>query len=169
MVIVKIRVMCMKNEQNINLAQKIYTAMEERGYTVQDLVDSINDIHPDLPIETEEFRQRLDKGDLRYTELFELAEIMEYPLEFIPKTWTPYPTRMGERRQARRVYNNTGEKQVKMKGQFFDEIVIRGANAEEAADYYRQQDISNISKEILMQMDIQRKFNVAISRSKRTN
>lgn len=143
--------------------QKIKSFLAMNGYTLKEVVEKMNELHPEEPTTAQNITNKLARETIKFTEVVEIADILGYSVEFIPKKGKFYlPTEEKEKEMAESI-EKSNEGMVRIPSHNFGETIICGSNAQAAAEHLMQQPYLSKSTEIMLHQKIKKDFNVTIS------
>lgn len=142
------------NEKNAT-RQIIKSFLAQNGVTLKEVVEKMNERHPDDPTTPQNITNKLARGTIKFSEVMEIADILDYSVGFIPKHGKYYAPENNLRQL---------EMVVTIPSPNFGETIISGIDAQKAADYIKE-NIGDASKamEILLHNDVRSRFDVQIS------
>lgn len=65
--------------------QKIKSFLAMNGCTLTEVIQKMNELHPDEPTTAQNITNKLARETIKFTEVVEIAEILGYSVEFVPK------------------------------------------------------------------------------------
>lgn len=144
--------------------QKIKSFLAMNGYTLKEVVERMNELHPDEPTTAQNITNKIARETIKFTEVMEIAEICGYSLEFIPQQGKLYLPATEEREaEISQIAMKSEESIIKIPSPNFGETVICGENAQIAADQLTAKRHLNKSQEILMHQKLREQLDVTIS------
>lgn len=143
--------------------QKIKSFLAMNGFTLKEVVEKMNELHPEEPTTAQNITNKLARETIKFTEVVEIADILGYSVEFIPKKGKFYlPTEERESEMIKTV-TKSDEGMVRIPSYNFGETIICGSNAQAAAEYLLQQPYLSKSAEIMLHQKIKKDFDVTVS------
>lgn len=157
-------------EHNIKIEnktrQKIKAFLAMNGYTLKEVIKKINELHPEKPTTTQNITNKLARETIKFTEVVEIADILGYTVEFIPKTDSKkiyFPATEEHIENIKQISAMADEDMLKIPSCNFGETIIYGKNAASAAEYLlNQQDLSK-ADEMMLHQEIKKIFNVTLT------
>lgn len=144
--------------------QKIKSFLAMNGCTLKEVVEKMNANHPDTPTTAQNITNKLARETIKFSEVVEIAELLGYSVEFIPRNRKMYfPASEERNNKLEQIAVKAEEDVIKIPSQNFGETIIYGTNAQAAADQLIKQPTLSKSAEILLQHRLQKELNVLIS------
>lgn len=144
--------------------QKIKSFLAMNGCTLKEVVEKMNANHPDTPTTAQNITNKLARETIKFSEVVEIAELLGYSVEFIPRNRKMYfPVSEERNNKLEQIAVKAEEDVIKIPSPNFDETIIYGTNAQAAADQLMKQPTLSKSAEILLQHRLQKELNVLIS------
>lgn len=138
------------NENKVR--KKIKAFIASNGSTLKEVVQLMNEKHPDNPITAQNITNKLARETIKFTEAMEIAEVLGYSLEFIPQKGRKYY-----------ISDDDDENIITIPGANFGTIVVAGTNAIAAAEWLQPQlKGADRSREILLENEARRRFDVIV-------
>lgn len=134
------------------------------GCTLKEVVEKMNANHPDTPTTAQNITNKLARETIKFSEVVEIAELLGYSVEFIPRNRKMYfPASEERNNKLEQIAVKAEEDVIKIPSPNFGETIIYGTNAQAAADQLMKQPTLSKSAEILLQHRLQKELNVLIS------
>lgn len=134
------------------------------GCTLKEVVEKMNANHPDTPTTAQNITNKLARETIKFSEVVEIAELLGYSVEFIPRNRKMYfPASEERNNKLEQIAVKAEEDVIKIPSPNFGEMIIYGTNAQAAADQLMKQPTLSKSAEILLQHRLQKELNVLIS------
>lgn len=73
---------------DINIRNEIKSEIAKSGWTLTDIVKTMNELHPDETTTSQNISNKLTRGTLKYSEALEIASIIGKKIVWIPATNT---------------------------------------------------------------------------------
>lgn len=144
--------------------QKIKSFLAMNGYTLKEVVEKMNELHPEEPTTAQNITNKLARETIKFTEVVEIAEICGYSLEFIPQKEKLYfPISEERNEEIAQITTKSKEDMIKIPSPNFGETIIYGANAQVAANQLINQPNLSKSAEILLHQKLKQDLDVIIS------
>nr|WP_296961603.1 hypothetical protein [uncultured Mediterraneibacter sp.] len=144
--------------------QKIKSFLAMNGCTLKEVVEKMNANHPDTPTTAQNITNKLARETIKFSEVVEIAELLGYSVEFIPRNRKMYfPASEERNNKLEQIAVKAEEDVIKIPSPNFGETIIYGTNAQAAADQLMKQPTLSKSAEILLQHRLQKELNVLIS------
>lgn len=146
--------------------QKIKSFLAMNGYTLTEVIQKMNELHPDAPTTAQNITNKLARETIKFTEVVEIAEILGYSVEFIPKEKSNklyFPATPEHTQEIKQLTMKSEENMLKIPSFNFGETIIYGENADSAAQYLLNQSNLSMSEEMLLHQKVKNLFNVSIN------
>ena len=144
--------------------QKIKSFLAMNGCTLKEVVEKMNANHPDTPTTAQNITNKLARETIKFSEVVEIAELLGYSVEFIPRNRKMYfPASEERNNKLEQIAVKAEEDVIKIPSPNFGETIIYGTNAQAAADQLMKQPTLSKSAKILLQHRLQKELNVLIS------
>lgn len=144
--------------------QKIKAFLAMNGYTLKEVVEKMNELHPNEPTTAQNITNKIARETIKFTEVVEIAEICGYSLEFIPQKGKMYLPASEERNEEiAQIAMKSEEAMIKIPSPNFGETVICGINAQAAADVFLSHPNLSKSEEILLHQKLKKDLDVTIT------
>ena len=144
--------------------QKIKSFLAMNGCTLKEVVEKMNANHPETPTTAQNITNKLARETIKFSEVVEIAELLGYSVEFIPRNRKMYfPASEERNNKLEQIAVKAEEDVIKIPSPNFGETIIYGTNAQAAADQLMKQPTLSKSAEILLQHRLQKELNVLIS------
>ena len=144
--------------------QKIKSFLAMNECTLKEVVEKMNANHPDTPTTAQNITNKLARETIKFSEVVEIAELLGYSVEFIPRNRKMYfPASEERNNKLEQIAVKAEEDVIKIPSPNFGETIIYGTNAQAAADQLMKQPTLSKSAEILLQHRLQKELNVLIS------
>lgn len=75
----------MSEKQLTNIRNEIKSYISKSGWTLTDIVKSLNERHPNEPTTTQNISNKLTRGTIKYSEVKEIADIIGFSIEWLSK------------------------------------------------------------------------------------
>lgn len=151
--------------------QKIKLLIAENGYSFRQIVNELNKNRPaNEQIAPSSFSNKLSRGSIRFVEVMEIADILGYTVEFIPKDGRKvyFPAAeeaTNEKQDHENEFMESAEKGSRtIDSKNFGHAVVVGENAELASIWLgeKMKSIDSKVNEILLYVECQKIFEVIV-------
>jgi len=74
------------NEKQLNLIRnEIKSYISKSGWALTEIVEILNKRYPEKPTTTQNISNKLTRGTIKYSEVKEIADIIDFKIDWLPK------------------------------------------------------------------------------------